>query len=370
MKKTKSYLEDRIKGCLIGGAIGDALGFPIEFEKNINNKEITKYIGFNGNGIFSDDTQMTLFTANALLYNKTNCILENIKIPLEDSIFKAYQDWLDTQNLYDRKEFGISWIKHIKELRVRRAPGNTCLQSLSLKIEGNLENPINDSKGCGGVMRVAPIGLFFENASFAGEIAVKSTALTHGHPLGFMPSFILACMISIILNKKISLEDAFEETMNIFNNEFNQYPDYKRNLADLIRKAHKLSKENMSDIDAIKILGEGWVAEEALAIALYSCFKYSNNFIDAVICSINHDGDSDSTGAIAGNIMGVYLGFSKIPDYYVKNLQLKDIIYEISDDIYSVIVNKINFKKDKYWLSKYYKCERNEKLKKKKFSLF
>ena len=123
---------------------------------------------------------------------------------------------------------------------------------------------------------------------------------------------------------------------------------------ELVEKAIQLSKENKSDIDAIRELGEGWVAEETFAIAIYSCLKYKNSFEDAVICSVNHDGDSDSTGAVTGNIMGVYLGYDAIPDYYIDHLELKDVIYEIANDLATEVpVDGYGSNTDDYWENKY-----------------
>lgn len=118
----------------------------------------------------------------------------------------------------------------------------------------------------------------------------------------------------------------------------------------------------MSDVEAIYKIGGGWVAEEAFAIALYSCLKYENSFEDAIICAVNHDGDSDSTGAIAGNIIGAYLGFDSIPKYYIDNLELKDTIIELAEDLSSPIpVGEYEENKNEYWLDKYCYFEKKER---------
>ena len=135
-------------------------------------------------------------------------------------------------------------------------------------------------------------------------------------------------------------------------------------IEDSLHKAIDLSKTNKDDIESIKELDEGWVAEEALAIAIYACLKYSNSFEEAVVCAVNHDRDSDSTGAIEGNIIGTYLGLNNIPDYYINNLELKDTILEISHDLSVKIPNKKNFinfdKKYKEWIDKYVYCKKEK----------
>jgi ADP-ribosylglycohydrolase len=102
-----------------------------------------------------------------------------------------------------------------------------------------------------------------------------------------------------------------------------------------MKKAVSLSQSSIDDIEAIHSLGEGWVAEETLAIAIYCALKYSNNFKSAIIASVNHNGDSDSTGAVTGNILGAYLGLSAIPKQHLQNLELRDIIFELADDLYN-----------------------------------
>lgn len=347
---------NRIAGSLIGGAIGDALGYQIEFKKGIKDKEVTR---FNDKGIISDDTQMTLFTANALLWRETRGACRGIAMVPADAIYLAYLDWLDTQDGTKRNETPITWIKDIPELNICRAPGMTCMSSLSSGKKGTIEEPINDSKGCGTVMRIAPIGLYAKDSKKAGEVAAYASALTHGHPLGIIPSYVLASMINRLLNDNTdiptSLNKAIEELK-----EWNKYDiQYVNSFIELVNKAIELVNQNMNDIEAIKKIGEGWVADEAVAIALYACLKYQNSFEDAIVCAVNHDGDSDSTGAIAGNIIGTYLGLNNIPDYYVNNVELNDVILEIAHDLsIDVPISEYSPNKDPEWEDKYIYCKK------------
>ncbi len=343
-----------IKGSLIGGAIGDALGYQIEFKKNIKEKEVTSFI--DGKGIISDDTQMTLFTANALLFRETRARLKGIAMLPVDAIYEAYLDWLDTQNNTNNHK-SISWIKNVKELNIPRAPGNTCISALSSGKKGTIEEPINDSKGCGGIMRVAPIGLYANDSVSAGRIAAEASALTHGHPLGMIPSYVFSTLIWFLINKRLTIKEALDEAMSQYEKEFDVFDKkYKNYFKELINKAIELSTSDKSDIESIKELGEGWVAEETFAIAIYSCLKYPNSFKDAIVCSVNHDGDSDSTGAVAGNIIGAYLGYDKIPSEYKDNVELKDVILEIAEDL-SIDIPVDEYKpKDDGWFCKYVYC--------------
>ena len=122
----------------------------------------------------------------------------------------------------------------------------------------------------------------------------------------------------------------------------------------LMRKAIELSEENLDDLDAIRELGQGWVAEETLAIAVYCALKYSQDFEKAIIASVNHSGDSDSTGAVTGNILGAYLGMKAIPQKFLDNLELKDVILEIADDLYNDCkISEYGSYRDEVWEQKY-----------------
>ena len=114
-----------------------------------------------------------------------------------------------------------------------------------------------------------------------------------------------------------------------------------------LKKAIELTKGNHSDTEAINQLGEGWIGEEALAISVYCALKYHNNFEKALIVSVNHDGDSDSTGAITGNILGVYSGLSQIPKTWIEKVELKEELTQVADDLL-VIYDEENLNWDRY----------------------
>lgn len=372
---------EKFQGCLLGGAIGDALGAPIEFNRSVvsiknkyGEKGITRFELQDGKARITDDTQMTLFTANGLIWRDTRLCMKGIAPPPIAAIYMAYKNWHNTQlkKEYRDNSYNICWISHLKELNVQREPGLTCMTALSSPEMGTIEKPINNSKGCGGLMRVAPCGLYFRSNGLndydilnsTGMLAAKASALTHGHPLGIIPSYVFAIIINILAhNDNVTIEEAVNIAMRIYKSEFN-ITDRKtnENFIKLIEKAQKLAKENYEDADCIYELGDGFVADEALAIAIYSCLKYSNDFEKAIVCAVNHGGDSDSTGSIAGNIMGAYLGISKIPKYYKQNIELKNEIIELASDLFvDCPVNEYYDNNDEMWLKKYLYNDKNFK---------
>ncbi len=356
---------DLFRGCLIGGAIGDALGYAIEFMREgsifsrYGKPGITEYDLKNGVAQISDDTQMTLFTANGLLLAKTRGMTRGIMGSYTSYIQEMYQCWYKTQKeefpLHD--EYLYSWLLNIPELFKRRAPGMTCMAAIEHGAIGTLEQPVNDSKGCGGVMRVAPIGLYFcdkpESYKKTDILGAEAAALTHGHDLGYIPAAALVHIIRAVAEKYVTLKEAVVESITAMEKLFAD----AKHIADfsgIMEKAIALSETETNDLTAIHQLGEGWVAEETLAIAIYCALKYQNDFEKAVITSVNHNGDSDSTGAVTGNILGACLGYNAIPEKFKTNLELHDVILEIADDLYNDCkISEYNEVKDEIWESKY-----------------
>lgn len=377
--KKKEVNLDKIKGSLWGGAIGDALGYPVEFmsESRIHMEYgkdgITEYDYDlrSGKALISDDTQMTLFTANGILWGETRGRMRGIAAMPHDYVAMSYEDWLCTQEctqkeFEDRKKNGYqcwSWLCSIPELFSRRAPGNTCLSALKSKKYGSLKNRINDSKGCGGIMRVAPLALHYSNLDMetldmeGAEIA----AITHGHSLGYIPAAVLTHILSRIIypdGERKPLRDIVEEAEDFVIKLF-EGDENLGILTLLIDLAISLSENDESDIENIRKLGEGWVAEETLAISIYCSLRHQDDFSKGVIAAVNHDGDSDSTGAVTGNILGALLGFDAIEEKWKRNLELSEILDEMSVDLcHGCLMSEYDSYRDGEWVAKYIEINR------------
>ena len=341
--------KDKYRGCLIGGAAGDALGYAVEFADETSIFEeygengITEFELVDGLAEISDDTQMTLFTANGLVYAQATCLISGQKTPeYLKWVRYAYLEWYKTQTESFPLTEGehLMWLTNQPELFSRRAPGRTCLTAIKDGANGKIGNPINDSKGCGGAMRAAPVGLCLDTNTkthrlFFTTLGAEIAALTHGHELGYIPAAAFVHIIQRLAhNDDVTIEDAVNDMMETIKQLFTNAKDLGYFL-DLMNKAIEFSEDEMDDLEAIRQLGEGWVAEETLAIAIYCVLKYPDDFEKALVASVNHGGDSDSTGAFTGNIMGAYLGLDKIPQKYVDNLELKDVIIELADDLFN-----------------------------------
>ena len=385
IRETEKHL-DAVRGCMAGGAAGDALGYAVEFwrEKQIFDtygpEGITEYEtdSRSGKALISDDTQMTLFTANGLLAGATRGRMRGIAGPPGEYVKSAYYDWLKTQqstmrevNRHERytEEGGVSWLLDVPELYSRRAPGNTCLDALTAKNDNRkdyIRNPANNSKGCGGIMRVAPLALLYRpGENYSGGLreldleGAQLAAITHGHSLGYMPAAAVTHIISRILTdenpdlKEIVL-DARDMMEQLFAGDRHQ-----EELIRIMNLAVELSENAADDLENIHALGEGWVAEETLGISLYCALRYKDDFSAGIIASVNHKGDSDSTGAVTGNILGALLGYSAMEEKWKENLELKDVILEMADDLcHGCQMREYSYYYDPAWECKYIKMHR------------
>jgi ADP-ribosylglycohydrolase len=248
----------------------------------------------------------------------------------------AYLRWLRTQRYKPHRdiEYGPreeGWLFHQKALHSRRAPGTTCLSALrSIRSLG--EPAKNDSKGCGGVMRVAPVGLFAhrvgqDSRELVFQLGADLAGLTHGHPTGQLPAGVFSVVVQLLAEGS-TLPEALAQAKPCLRAARN----HDETLA-AIEQAERLAGSDLPPHEAIRRLGQGWVAEEALAISLY-CALVAKDFRHGVILAVNHDGDSDSTGSITGNLLGTILGVDALPREWLEPLELRDVITEIANDLH------------------------------------
>lgn len=347
----------RVRGCLLGGAVGDALGAPVEF---MSLEEIRRAFGSDGVtefapaygrlGAVTDDTQMTLFTAEGLVRAQVRYDGRGICHP-PGVIHHALLRWLHTQGARspampaEGDEWPDGWLVTRKELFSQRAPGMTCLSALkSAERFGN--EPRNDSKGCGAIMRIAPIGLFVRldahsegTAPLAFKLACESAKNTHGHITSTLSSGFFSLVLAHVLTgasldvaisvskQWVEVDEAAQET-----------------LAAIEGAVALASSDAPSSPETVERLGGGWVAEEALAISLF-CALRAKSFEHGVRLAVNHGGDSDSTGSLTGQLLGTLWGVECVPQRWLDQVELRDIIEELARDLVGVTEGD----SDKYW---------------------
>ncbi len=321
---------DRIKGCLLGGAVGDALGAAVEFQSWA---DIRREFGASGIrdfkpafgvlGAITDDTQMMLFTAEGLMRAEVRGVARGI-CSVPSVIHHALMRWYLTQGGEAAMEVGRDgWLIDQKSLWSRRAPGLTCLSALSASQHFG-DQAVNNSKGCGGVMRVAPHA-FFDSAF---ELAADNAHLTHGHPTGYQAAGLCADILQRLSRFPSSLEQAVRDSLEAHGDK----PGMEETVA-ILESVLMLCRDGVKPSPhAIEDLGGGWIAEEALAIGLW-CALLAESFEEGLVWAVNHSGDSDSTGLIAGNLLGIQRGVASIPERWLDKLELRDVIEKVAEDM-------------------------------------
>ena len=313
-------IKDKILGCYWGVALGDALGMPVEF-KSI--EDIRSIYGDDGiqnpreNAIWTDDTEMTFaLTKSLLLLGK----VEEIKNLNEDTIGQTIAE-----------EF-INWLNN-----PGYAPGVTTTGSVHfLKVHGPKrwqDAGANDSKGCGTVMRAAPLGIWVANSltpelplingpyhKLLFNVSKIQSEITHGHKAATAAALAGSYAVALAINgiPPDKMINPIEKYCNHI------HPDFENAMQRLKMSLTKRKDGTFeTDLKALTYIGQGWVGEEAFAMALYSAIQYTNDLKTCLRISVNHDGDSDSVACIAGSVLGAFHGMSIIPKDWIDCLAEK-----------------------------------------------
>ncbi len=319
---------DSAVGAMLGHGLGDALGAPVEF---MSRREILATFGLDGlakpepwtadgaalaAGSYTDDTQMMIATARACLDAAVAWRSSGI-LDVGGAAHERYLEWLQTQD----------------DPQQRRRPGTTCLSALRSGEVGCVDDPINDRKGSGGIMRVTAVGIAF-GPERAFEIGAEVAAVTHGHATGFLSAGVFADVLSRTA-RGLSVQESIAETREYLLG----YDDIDESL-DAVDHAVELYIAGAHPVEAIQQLGEGWIAEEALAIALFCAMSYPEDWVGGVLAAVNITGDSDTTGCLAGALLGARLGESAIPIEWLDELEDASSIAQLAEDVWAEFVGR------------------------------
>jgi len=318
---------DRSKAVIYGLACGDALGAPTEF---MGMEGIRRRFGQAGirnlvqtNGRFTDDTCMTIAIAEGLLDAAAS-------IKHERAAAELLGHPVCTADMADPHFVMPVVVKHlIRWLRSDqsgRAPGNTCMGGCRNLENGAhwLESGIKHSKGCGGVMRTAPVGLVYDEPETIMEIAKAQAICTHGHPSAWQAAQLGALAVHMLARGKvtggdITAEFLLPDLMETCGWELGEYDPKLLSLLDRVPRALKATLAGEITPERVMVnygahdlaLGESWHGDEALASSLY-CFLLAHargeGYVETVRYGANTVGDSDSIGCISGAFAGAYWG--------------------------------------------------------------
>lgn len=310
----KDEMMKKYQGCLLGLAIGDALGWPVEFIKTrADILTVTDGKGVTDlplHAVYTDDTQMTICVANALLRAGEST----------DSFMGMLSE-----------EF-VEWFHQQEKPENRRAPGSTCMAACKQLAAGTHwdASGIEESMGCGSAMRTAPIGLYFQKVEDVIDYAICSSRITHPHELALCGAVGNALLTHLAI-KDEPVGVWASELVNVnFNAEFKA----------IIKLAAEMAanRENPDFVLSEDCLGEGWLGHEAVASALYCCMMHPDSYKDAVLLAANAVGDSDSIACIAGGWMGARLGIDKIPYDWIERIENNSGLIKLADKLWNVHV--------------------------------
>ncbi|MFF1867301.1 ADP-ribosylglycohydrolase family protein [Kitasatospora herbaricolor] len=343
----------RLRGCLLGGAIGDALGHPVE---GLSLPAIRARYGERGvtgpvpdldgvTGRISEETQLTLFTAEGWLGGYARAMAKGISGAETAMVHDAYQCWQETQDHpgpppRDGLRHRMGRLREEQWLYARRGAGPATAAGLReqhvpvpwLPVDGT-PGPVNPgSKGCGAVVRSAPFGFTGSDPEGAFELAARCAQITHGHPTGYYAAGAFAAMVSHLLDGE-SVAAAVLLSMELLAG----YPGHEETTAAL-RQAVDLARTGPATPSKVESLGAGWTGEQALSVGVYAALAPTEYREDrtpveaALLVAVNHSGDSDSTGSICGNLLGAHYGDGLLPAHWLRQIEGRAVIAALADD--------------------------------------
>jgi len=344
MSSTADEIRQRVHGCLFGGALGNALGAPVEATRSW--RKIAAAHGpsapsqlayaYPPPAQITSDIQMTLFVAEGMIRAVQRYDNRGLCDPV-GVIRGALMRWCSTQVPNLELPFLSTGGRLVQEprLHVRRAPGTTNLAVLEAMVTGRKhpERPApNNSKGCGALTRSAPIGLGCNSAEIAFSMAFESASDTHGHPGGCLA----AAYFSVVI-QRLTAGETLPQAMSRADDLLAGKRGYEE-IAAAVSAARALASSGPPGPDEVETLGQGWVAAEALAIALACALSAEGSrpqaICDAMWRSVLHGGASASTGCLAGQLLGATHGMACLPAHWLAQLELRDVIERIAEDFF------------------------------------
>lgn len=330
------------KGCLLGMAVGDAMGAPID---NKRYTEICQLYGpagllgydtANGLAQITSYTQVGLFAVNGMLVSTARGRTD------ADTLFlyvtRALKEWARMQHLPGSPERRTCWLCHISQMRRRKSMDPRTLDALTRDVLGTPQNPANQSAGPGTLTAAVCVGLFFhpDRMDFPdiGNLAARIVALTHGDPMAYLSAAALAYIIAgIIHDPDCPMEEQILHGAGAVAAQFPGTASAK--LSDLLRSAVTLARTpQVPSVQAMEQL-ECNTAAQVLAGAVYAVLSANGDFDTAMITAVNHSGKSAAVGAITGALLGAAQGEKALPEFYLDCLDCDHVIRELAADLHT-----------------------------------
>lgn len=334
------------RGCLLGGAVADALSYPVE---SLSREEIAERFGRDGisgpvvsettgKSLISDATQLTIFTVDGLLWADSRVKRKGI-YAFVPCIFYAYQKWFFTQTGHfadDDYEFLLKGeVLEWEQLFARRSPDPVVLEALAGSIRnkyGTLRNRINASRSGSAVARSGPVGMYFmSDPEKAFQVGAEAGALTHGHPDAFLAAGAYAAMIAFALQGE-KMDRTVDGALGLLRKK-----KEGKTVADALERALEDAGTDRDPDAAFARMGEGKSGDEALARGVFCALRHDRDFERAVLLAANQTGSSGDPAAIAGGLLGASLGSLEIPYPWIRDVELSDLLVQGADRLLTAI---------------------------------
>ena len=338
--------QSSYRGCLLGMAVGDAMGYTVdnrswqEIREDYGPNGLLGYDLVNGYADVTSYTQLAAFTCNGLLLGLTRGQMLGKMAPFVRYIEVASREWAESQRSWGRSARSYCWLPRREEICRRHCMDTRMLDTLRREKLGTLETPVNSYDGPAALTAAIGVGLFFHkdrmDQTEIDRLGAEAVALTHGNPTAFLSGAVLTHIMSRLLRtptlplKRLVLE-AVEAMKEQFGHQYSQAYD----IATLIR--HAITYSETHGVRAVEIMEKLRCddAAQVLAGAVYTCLVSGQDFDRAMIVSVNHSGRSAAVGAIVGAILGVRMGEEALPEFYIECLEPAEVLRELADDLHT-----------------------------------
>ena len=337
-------LQSAHRGCLLGLAVGDAMGYAVdskswaEIQEDYGPNGLLGYDLVNGYADVTSYTQIAAFAANGLLFGITRGQIRGRMAPLVRYIEVAVREWSRSQHYCEPKQ-NYCWLSTVPELKRRRCMDTWMLSILSREKLGTMEEPVNRSANPAAITEAIPVALLMQDLNLTAEerdrLSAEAVALTHGSPMAFLPGAIIAYLLGRVLRKpEIPLQTLIEESMEAFDDQFGREYAQAADILALMKQAIAMSRDwRAKPVEAMEKL-KCETGAQVLAGAVYAALVGQHDFDTAMIAAVNHSGRSAAVGAVAGAILGARLGEDALPEFYIECLEPAEVLRELADDLY------------------------------------
>ena len=331
---------EAVRGCLLGMAVGDAMGYPVdkkswtEITEDYGPNGLLGYDLVNSTADITSYTQLAAFVCNGVLLAMTRRKPEQFS----KYIILSLREWSRSQQFRASADRTYCWLAQESRMRRRQCMDTRILDALAREQLGTPEWPIFRSESPAMLTAAVAVGLMYEpelmRPDMIGQLAIEAVATTHGDPENFLAGAVLAYAVAGILHEpEKPLIEQFTDAVKTVRAQFgSRYPQVSV-VAKAVDQAITYSKDpELSPLAAMSMLGCS-SAVECLAGAVYASVIHPANFDEGMIAAVNHSGRSAATGALVGAILGARLGDEALPEFYLESLEAEEILTELAGDI-------------------------------------